>query len=103
MLKITDYELISHGFEASDYFGGCGTAFTSYDNVVTGCADTEEDAFKDALGQIHQQHSDVDTSDIFAEADDLDYHPPHTYGMDSPHIHYYFSIRYNLPEAKENV
>ena len=52
---ISDYELIDHGIDNSQYFQGCGTCFTSFDNVVTGCGDNFAEALEDALDSIAQQ------------------------------------------------
>ena len=60
-MKITDYEIINHGIEHSQYFQGCGTAFTDYHLVSTGIGDSEYDAAQDALEQLYQ--SGVVTSD----------------------------------------
>lgn len=49
---IVDFELISHGFEHPDYFQGCGVMCTPFASVVTGCGNTEKEAFEDAIEQI---------------------------------------------------
>ncbi len=56
-MKLTDYEIIRHGVEHSDYFQGCGVSFTRFDHVCTGIGDTEAEAFNDALDSVAQGHS----------------------------------------------
>lgn len=48
------FELIDHGIEHSQYFQGCGVAFTGFANVVTGIGDTPADAIDDCLEQMAQ-------------------------------------------------
>jgi hypothetical protein len=50
--KFTDHEIIDHGYEHSQYFQGCGTAFTRFSNVVTGCGYNAKEAYNDALEQV---------------------------------------------------
>lgn len=45
-------EIINHGVMYSDYFQGCGTAFTDYEYVATGIGHTEREAFNDAIDQL---------------------------------------------------
>lgn len=52
--KIGQFELIDHGIDGSQYFQGCGTAFTSYDHVTTGCGDTPAEAFDDLMEMVAQ-------------------------------------------------
>jgi len=52
MKPIIEYQLIDHGIENSQYFQGCGVAFTSFDDVATGIGDTPADAIDDALEQL---------------------------------------------------
>lgn len=85
MKKISDYQIISHGHMYPDYFQGCGTAFTSYDEVVTGCGFTEKEAFEDALEQLAQcgVEPDIEFDGEFSDEDaDED-------------CYWYVSVRYN--------
>lgn len=52
MKPITDYELIDHGIESSDYFRGCGVAFTEFVDVVTGIGGDIAEAIGDCLEQL---------------------------------------------------
>ena len=48
-------EIINHGVMYSDYFQGCGIAFTDYTHAATGIGSSEREAFDDALEQLAQQ------------------------------------------------
>ena len=52
--KIGEFELIDHGIEHPQYFQGCGTGFTGFENVVTGIGDNPAEAIDDCLEQIAQ-------------------------------------------------
>ena len=55
MLKtIGEFELTDHGIEHSQYFRGCGVAFTNFENVVTGIGDNPAEAIDDCLEQAAQ-------------------------------------------------
>lgn len=58
-MRIGEYELIDHGIEHSQYFQGCGVAFTSYHHCATGIGSNFEDAYNDCCEMIAQSH-DVD-------------------------------------------
>lgn len=109
---ISDYEIIRHGVEHSDYFQGCGTAFSKFEHVSTGIGDTEKEAFEDALesmamghsfgeGQIEKLEADEtkwDTRDIQEAIGATD---EEMEGNDStPYWH--VSIRYNVREIEDN-
>ena len=63
-----EYEIISHGFENSQYFQGCGVAFTQYVECHTGIGNTEHEAIEDALDLAAQ--CDWDTTNIPNNGDD---------------------------------
>lgn len=102
-MKITDYELIDHGIEWSDYFQGCGTAFTNYNHVVTGIGDNPAEAISDALEMI-TECDDLDEFEKriltdngwggFPEIPSVMERFPSDEGEDFPNYH--VSIRYNL-------
>ena len=58
--KIKDYEIVSHGCMYSDYFQGCGLAFSDYVDVATGIGANEKEAYNDAIEQLAQNDWDVD-------------------------------------------
>lgn len=119
---IHDYEVVDHGIEHSQYFQGCGTSFTHYDNVVTGIGDDFAEAFEDCLEQMAQQYSDVDyeaTEKLMLQEsgeavwptepsvtehvkefveDENDEEAADDY-MEDCELHYHVSIRYNLSES----
>ena len=49
--SIVEFEIIDHGVEHSQYFQGCGTAFTPYTDVYTGIGSSAHEALEDALEQ----------------------------------------------------
>lgn len=46
------YEIINHGWENSQYFQGCGTYGTPFEDVVTGSGMDAKEAYEDALEQL---------------------------------------------------
>ena len=64
--KIFQFELVDHGLEHSQYFQGCGTCFTSSNDVATGCGDNFQEAIADCLEQIAQGSDDIDIADLEA-------------------------------------
>lgn len=51
MSRLKSHEIIDHGVYHSQYFQGCGTAFTPFTHVFTGCGDNAKEAYEDALEQ----------------------------------------------------
>jgi hypothetical protein len=58
--RIGEFELIDHGIEHSQYFQGCGVAFTGFANVVTGIGDNPAEAIDDCLEQVAQAGFDTE-------------------------------------------
>jgi hypothetical protein len=87
------YEIVNHGMEHSQYFCGCGTAFSDFDNVVTGAGLDAKEAYEDAMEQVYQ--------DLGEDADKLNL-PKRPYGIRKrdkvpvkyEDCYYYVSIRY---------
>lgn len=52
--RITDYEIINHGIDHSQYFQGCGVAYTQFDHVATGIGDNPAEAIDDCLELMAQ-------------------------------------------------
>jgi len=98
MKQIKDYEIVSHGFELSDYFQGCGVAFTKFSDVATGCGATELEAYNDALDQMAGIGIDVSKLEA-AGAKFSDKPLEDDEGSDENEqydtMNYYLSIRYN--------
>lgn len=109
--KITSYQILRHGVEHSQYFQGCGTSFTSFDNADTGIGDTEKEAFEDALeciamsesfeaGEIERlesENTEWDSRDVqtVLGASDED--------MEDSECHWHVSIRYNTAPVCESI
>jgi len=51
--------VVDHGFDAEQYFQGCGASFTEFDECATGIGDTAREAFDDALESLAQNDWDV--------------------------------------------
>lgn len=60
MKQISDFEIVDHGIDNSQYFQGCGTHGTNFLFCFTGCGESARDAFKDCIKQIFQMGFDVD-------------------------------------------
>jgi len=57
-------EIVDHGIEHESYFQGCGTSFTGYEHVVTGCGNDASEAIEDCLEQMAMSGYDVDSLDV---------------------------------------
>ncbi len=64
------FEIVDHGIEGSQYFQGCGTAFTDYTDVATGIGDNYQEALDDALESLAQSGWNVDVVVSDKDADD---------------------------------
>ena len=101
-MRITNYEIVDHGIDFPDYFQGCGTSFTSYEHVATGCGMNAKEALDDALEQIAQQDFGPNSHDITADLDDIEIEAQRNLGEDqasddeNSEEQYYLSIRYNV-------
>ena len=60
MKNIKAYEIINHGYEHSQYFQGCGTSFTDFTDVATGCGNDAKEAYEDAVEQLATSGWNVD-------------------------------------------
>lgn len=60
MKHIKSFEIINHGYEHEQYFQGCGTSFTDYDDVATGIGNNAREAYDDAVEQLAMGDYDVD-------------------------------------------
>jgi len=52
MKPIAEFEIVDHGIEHPDYFQGCGTSFTRFDDVATGIGECPADAIDDAIESL---------------------------------------------------
>jgi hypothetical protein len=103
-MKITDYEILSHGCMYPDYFQGCGVYGTNFEYVQTGAGCSEKEAFDDALEQIYMEHSKITisadlkdegekASDDSSECMREDEEDSSECGNES---YFYVSVRYNV-------
>jgi hypothetical protein len=97
MKTISKYQIVDHGVEHSQFFSGCGTAFTEYESVYTGIGDTPFEALEDALNDAsmddwdceHIENELSDKSDIpETEQEDDD-----EFSDDASELYHYVSIR----------
>ncbi len=52
MKPIEQFEIVDHAIDHEQYFQGCGTSFTSYDDIATGIGSNFAEAVDDALEQL---------------------------------------------------
>ena len=98
--RIGEFELIDHGAEHSQYFQGCGVAFTSFENVVTGIGDNPAASIDDCLEQIAQCGFDTEGMEARIMQQEGWEVLPTTPDVQTVYgniedIHYHVSIRWN--------
>ena len=97
---ISDWDIVDHGIESSQYFQGCGVAFTDFEHVATGCGDNPQEALNDCLEQIAMQSVEIDprlekiVADYPLEPSAEDRYE-FELALEPSDMHYYVSIRYN--------
>ena len=112
--RVSDYQIVDHGIEHSQYFQGCGVAFSDFQYVVTGCGDNFAEAIDDALDQMAMSEGgdliDFDELErIMLKFEELKEWPKEPSVSTSQHdtadpedsceLYYYVSIRYSLKTA----
>lgn len=72
--QIEDYEIVDHGVQHSQYFQGCGTSHTGYDEVYTGIGDSQKEALEDAAEQLASDGWELskDLKNEISKANDTD-------------------------------
>jgi len=101
-MKIADFEIIDHGVENEQYFQGCGTAYTSFENVATGIGSSLYEAIDDCMDQISTSENIDNIEEIEKEIKDsrdnieMEISSTDYDENDIDGIYYYVSIRYNL-------
>jgi hypothetical protein len=121
---IGEYQIVDHGIDGSQYFPGCGTAYTPFENVVTGIGDNPAEALDDCLEQIACDDFDAEALEkrILADNDlkefptspsvqeeiesrrpakDDDDESEGEEDSDPSDLYYYLSIRWNPASASE--
>ena len=58
-MKVDKFEILDHGIQQSDYFQGCGIAYTEYTDVATGIGSNLWEALNDAAEQLAQMGWDL--------------------------------------------
>lgn len=90
---IVEFELVDHGITQPDYFQGCGTAFTSFEDVATGIGSNPAEAIDDALEQLAQGDWETDGMEKRIMADIGKRHLPRTPRARGDDSYYHVSIR----------
>lgn len=95
-----DYELIDHGIDNHQYFLGCGTTFTRFEHVSTGCGNNPAEAIEDCLESIAQMGLKINL-EVFGQQIKTDNHWSHfplrpAVSVKSEDCYYYVSIRFNV-------
>ncbi len=94
MKKIKEYEIINHGVDHAQYFQGCGTYFTQYDEAHTGSGDNAKDAYEDAVESIATSGWDVSSLPTRPRGINKKDRVPAAYYKDEENeMYYYVSIR----------
>lgn len=91
-MKITSYEIISHGCMHSDYFQGCGVSYTDFEHVQTGIGASEKEAFEDALGLIALDGTEI-SAELESEGESA---RTDTEECEDNESYFHVSIRYNI-------
>lgn len=98
-MKVSDYQIISHGYDSNQNFPGCDRG--SYEEVATGYGSTSHEAYDDACEQIAMMTDDCST---LPEAEDCEevnglgfYEVPDSNDEENFDDHYcYVSVRFNV-------
>lgn len=93
-----NYQIINHGIENSDYFQGCGTYGTEYNQAYTGIGDSPREALADAIEQAACDGVEI-TPEIEKEAAEYPETPDIGQNDESvAEMYCYVSIRINTEE-----
>jgi hypothetical protein len=100
------WQVIDHGIEHSQYFQGCGTAFTEYDQCVTGIGAHFAEAYDDACDMLAQSEPntvdfnklDKDTIEQFGTTKGTLPKRPCVTSKHGDECYYHVSIRYTLED-----
>lgn len=97
MKAIKDFEIIDHGLCHSQYFQGCGIAFTKFDLSVTGIGNSQLEAMDDCLNQLAEMDYELASNctlvDMCADGDKRDLVSPMLVYNEEPEFYYHVSIR----------
>lgn len=90
------YEIIDHCWDNCQYFQGCGTAFTTFDYVQTGCGDNAKEAYEDAVNCIYQAHDSKEVEKLKLPKRPRGINKKDHVPANSEDCYWYISIRYSL-------
>lgn len=100
-MRVTDYEIVSHGYWQAQYFPGCGVARTRFQHCATGAGMDAVEAYNEALEQIACSDAD-DTSALpdrpRGQRITKRHRVPSDLRGEDSEVYWYVSIRYNLGE-----
>lgn len=115
MGNVAAFQVLDHGEDGSQYFPGCGVAFTDFEHVATGVGDTASEALADALEQMARGEPEARPTDAqvaemrehLADPDksahaSLD-HSECGEDHEGDDWHHYVSIRYTLSAEVRHV
>jgi hypothetical protein len=91
----TKYEIINHGPDHEQYFQGCGTAFSDFDRVVTGCGFDAAEAYNDAVESVYQCYDKADSLHLPKRPRGIGITKKNHVPARSEDWYWYVSIRYN--------
>lgn len=102
-----NYQIINHGWDNSQYFQGCGVAYTKFTDAVTGGGMDAVEAYADALEQVYQGSDYADAIKLPRRPRGYGINrknkvPAYQRGEDSD-CYYYVSIRYRSPVREDGV
>lgn len=94
--EAVEWEIVDHGMMLSDYFGGCGVCFSSYEDCYTGVGDNPREALMDAINIAEDCQWDCSRMD--AEAREMPEVPSvsaiqEETKQDMEDVYYFVSIR----------
>ena len=92
---MANFEIINHGWDNSQYFQGCGTSYSDFDNVVTGAGYTAKDAYEDATEQIYMSFNNADKLKLPKRPKGINA-KNHVPAKADEDCYWYVSIRFNL-------
>lgn len=73
--QIQAFEILDHSVVHAQYFEGCGTAYTKFENVATGAGRSFKEALEDAAEQLQMQGYEIPAALVadIETADETDY------------------------------
>lgn len=94
-MKITNFEIINHGYDHAQYFRGCGTYGTNFEHVITGCGYNAKEAYNDALEQVAMAGHGTNLPARPRGINAKDKVPARLSKEEMIEFYFYVSIRYN--------